>query len=328
MIKYRAIADPHYLSYSVREHRVSDIGLGYVHKALSDLPKDVDFTLCLGDMLQVDNALGNIDEVHYDDGTGSYHWDAHHLKKIANVFQGATAPSHIILGNNDTDRTGGIKGAAQIIGIPDHSYSKEINGHKLVVLQQAFKDHPCERELHPHSIENLELLADSLSDAKKHGLQSVQIATHAPVDDFKRQRERVKNLNYDLRNTYREGSDKVRELCHTIAAGLPVVITAGHSHLEDIHSQDDNGPSNIIYATLACMVERVNRDLSNPPSGRYADLCTDDNGNTLIETYGHGASDFLFTFDQQTGTFKQAHIRPQPQRWKHLCSELRPGLED
>ncbi len=228
------------------------------------------------------------------------------LKLMREEFKKSGLPTDHVLGNHDIERTGGIKGAAAILGIPDSHYHVDTqDGHRLIVLQEPFKEDPRGCVLFPWSQSSLDFVQERLKDAPT---KSVTIFAHTPCDDFDDDAEIGMALRgFDFSNAYRDNGAELRKIMEQ--SGKNILFVSGHTHIAM-----ERAHKNVRYLTLESPVEKIS-DANPSPSGRYCDI--ERNGEDKINITIHGYKPREFSWNFQS-TLK---IQPAPNPAFDLAAE-------
>jgi hypothetical protein len=279
-MKLRFVTDIHAIDplaepFNKRAGRMPHMGIPILCKdILSTLKRDgIDRIVNGGDVIQV--QADQLPQVDID-----------MLARIRDEFNKSGLPVHHILGNHDIERTGGIKGAAEILGIhPGHSFVDTPDGHRLIFLQEEFKDDPRGTVLYPWSDHAMAFLKDKLASAPT---QSVTVFAHTPCDDFDWQEMSTAMRGLDFRNSFRENSWLLRKVMEE--SGKNILFVAGHTHIGMEYSY-----RNVRYLTLRSPVEKISED--NPiPSRCFADIERIGDDQINVTMHGHGRAPHKFSW--------------------------------
>jgi predicted phosphodiesterase len=284
-MKIRFVTDVHALTeaYHNRSGRIPEMGIPILRETMSTAKQDgVDKIISGGDCIQVQcNKPAEA--------------DIEMLGIMRDVFNEAGLPVYHVLGNHDIERTGGIKGASEILKMDEsdlvisehgHAYTDTADGHRLIILQEEFKDDPRGTVLNPWSEHAMAFLEEKLATAPS---KSVTVFSHTPCDDFDWQEMSTIMRAFDFRNAYRENSSDLRAIMEE--SGKNILFVSGHTHIDMQYSH-----KNVRYLTVGSPVEKISGDKPTP-SQRFCDIERIGEDTIKVQIKGHAPHEFTWGFD-------------------------------
>lgn len=205
--------------------------------------------------------------------------DQKNLKKISTVFNKLSVPHHHVHGNHDLLHLR-LRSNQRYLGLnSSRSYSADVGTYHLIFWNPSLE---ITKEGVSASREHIDWLETTLMETDR----PVLLFTHVPLDDAallhpkNKHEQRLPYFAHYPQNPF------IRKILEE--SGKVVACFAGHRHLN--RHYEING---ISYLTLDSFVKRTAAD-ETVPSGAYADLRIDEEGNVSYEVKGKEPVSFSF----------------------------------